>query len=50
MDFGFLKADVANEVCVGDFAACRYLIFLNGEIVMATVMRLLREGRFADAL
>ena len=27
----FLKADVANEVFVSDFAACGYLVFTNGE-------------------
>ena len=28
--FVFLEAGAADEVFIGDFAACRYLVFLNG--------------------
>ena len=30
MGFGFLKADVANELYLGDLESCGYLVLLNG--------------------
>ena len=45
LGFDFLKADVENEVCIGDFVACRYLVLTNGEKMPVPVMSLL-AGRF----
>ena len=44
--FGFLKADAANEVCVGDFAACKYLIFPNGKKIVDVCYALIGDAFF----
>ena len=50
VDFGFLKTDVANEACVGDFAACGYLVIQNGEYSYDDCYTLVGRVVFDDAL